>query len=88
MLTIKIGLNIPIASAKGERFLAALSYLIILDFDSCVLSVLEDKQPCYLFYRMDTKNNQGFEWLFIAYSPDHSEVRHRKLLHLVLHRAK
>jgi len=49
------------------------------DFDSCVLSVLEDKQPCYLFYRMDTKNNQGFEWLFIAYSPDHSEVRQKML---------
>lgn len=47
----------------------------VLDFDRCVLSVVEPKQPCYIFYRLDSKNNQGYEWLFIAYSPDESQVR-------------
>ena len=37
--------------------------------------MLEEKDPCYLFYRLDTQNNQGYEWLFISYSPDFAKVR-------------
>uniref|UniRef100_A0A8C0ILU0 Twinfilin-1 n=1 Tax=Chelonoidis abingdonii TaxID=106734 RepID=A0A8C0ILU0_CHEAB len=42
------------------------------DYDSFVLPLLEDKQPCYLLYRLDSQNAQGYEWIFIAWSPDHS----------------
>lgn len=49
------------------------------DFDSCLQSTLEDKVPCYLFYRLDTRNSQGYEWLFIAYSPDTAETRPKML---------
>lgn len=49
------------------------------DYDHLVLSQCEDKQPCYIMYRMDSKNNQGYEWLFIAWSPDFSPVREKML---------
>ncbi|XP_074646814.1 twinfilin-2-like [Tubulanus polymorphus] len=49
------------------------------DYDKCVPRVVEEKMPCYILYRLDTKNNQGYEWLFIAYSPDFSEVRQKML---------
>lgn len=45
------------------------------DFDRCIDQAVEPKKPCYIFYRLDSKNNQGYEWLFIAYSPDDSNVR-------------
>lgn len=44
------------------------------DYDSFVLPLLEDKQPCYVLYRLDSQNAQGYEWIFIAWSPDHSPV--------------
>ncbi|XP_045165992.2 twinfilin-1-like isoform X2 [Mercenaria mercenaria] len=49
------------------------------DYDELVLRQLEDKQPCYIMYRMDTKNNQGYLWIFIAWSPDFSPVREKML---------
>uniref|UniRef100_A0A4X1TSM3 Twinfilin-1 n=2 Tax=Sus scrofa TaxID=9823 RepID=A0A4X1TSM3_PIG len=42
------------------------------DYDSFVLPMLEDKQPCYILFRLDSQNAQGYEWIFIAWSPDHS----------------
>ncbi|KAK7817010.1 hypothetical protein U0070_014353 [Myodes glareolus] len=42
------------------------------DYDSFVLPLLEDKQPCYVLFRLDSQNAQGYEWIFIAWSPDHS----------------
>lgn len=44
------------------------------DYDSFVLPLLEDKQPCYILFRLDSQNAQGYEWIFIAWSPDHSHV--------------
>lgn len=44
------------------------------DYDSFILPLLEDRQPCYLLYRLDSQNAQGYEWIFIAWSPDHSPV--------------
>ena len=44
------------------------------DYDSFVLPLLEDKQPCYVLFRLDSQNAQGYEWIFIAWSPDHSHV--------------
>ncbi|KAL0612267.1 Twinfilin-1 [Plecturocebus cupreus] len=49
------------------------------DYDSFVLPLLEDKQPCYILFRLDSQNAQGYEWIFIAWSPDHSHVRQKML---------
>uniref|UniRef100_A0A667WDX3 Twinfilin-1 n=1 Tax=Myripristis murdjan TaxID=586833 RepID=A0A667WDX3_9TELE len=49
------------------------------EYDSLVLPLLEDDLPCYILYRLDTSNNQGYEWIFLAWSPDHSAVRHKML---------
>ncbi|XP_025064508.1 twinfilin-1 [Alligator sinensis] len=49
------------------------------EYDSFVLPLLEDKQPCYILYRLDSQNAQGYEWIFIAWSPDHSHVRPKML---------
>lgn len=44
------------------------------DYDTLVLPLLDEQQPCYLLYRLDSQNAQGFEWLFISWSPDSSPV--------------
>lgn len=49
------------------------------DYDEFILPLLEDEDPCYLFYRLDSQNNQGYEWLFISYSPDFAKPQ-RKML--------
>lgn len=49
------------------------------DYDKTILPMLEEEDPCYLFYRLDTQNNQGYEWLFISYSPDFAKPQ-RKML--------
>ncbi|XP_074986707.1 twinfilin-2 isoform X2 [Caretta caretta] len=49
------------------------------DYDSFVLPLLDEQQPCYILYRLDTQNAQGFEWLFISWSPDNSPVRLKML---------
>ncbi|KAB0389269.1 hypothetical protein E2I00_019020, partial [Balaenoptera physalus] len=49
------------------------------DYDGAVLPLLDAQQPCYLLYRLDTQNAQGFEWLFLAWSPDNSPVRLKML---------
>ncbi|KAG8439747.1 hypothetical protein GDO86_005790 [Hymenochirus boettgeri] len=49
------------------------------EYDRFVLALLEDKQPCYILYRLDSQNAQGYEWIFIAWSPDHSHVRQKML---------
>ncbi|XP_039196652.1 twinfilin-1 isoform X2 [Crotalus tigris] len=47
------------------------------DYDSFILPLLEERQSCYLLYRLDSHNAQGYEWIFIAWSPDHSPVCNR-----------
>ncbi|KAG9490234.1 hypothetical protein GDO78_005884 [Eleutherodactylus coqui] len=49
------------------------------DYDKFILPLLEDKQPCYILYRLDSQNAQGYEWIFIAWSPDYSHVRQKML---------
>nr|KAF6476741.1 twinfilin actin binding protein 2 [Rousettus aegyptiacus] len=49
------------------------------DYDRVVLPLLDGQQPCYLLYRLDSRNAQGFEWLFLAWSPDNSPVRLKML---------
>jgi twinfilin-like protein len=49
------------------------------DWNSLILPRLEEKQPCYILYRLDSRNDTGFEWVFISYSPDFSPVRQKML---------
>uniref|UniRef100_H2ZMN4 Twinfilin n=1 Tax=Ciona savignyi TaxID=51511 RepID=H2ZMN4_CIOSA len=45
------------------------------DYDKVVSSLLVDKQPCYLMFQLQDKNN----WLFIVFSPDDSPTREKML---------
>lgn len=45
-----------------------------LEWDSYILPLLEDHMPSYILFRLDSTNNQGYEWVFLAWSPDHSAV--------------
>ncbi|XP_030356326.1 twinfilin-2 isoform X4 [Strigops habroptila] len=49
------------------------------DYDAFVLPLLDEQQPCYMLYRLDSQNAQGYEWLFISWSPDSSPVRLKML---------
>uniref|UniRef100_A0A8B9JZ11 Twinfilin-1 n=1 Tax=Astyanax mexicanus TaxID=7994 RepID=A0A8B9JZ11_ASTMX len=49
------------------------------DYNTLVLPLLENDLPCYILYRLDSTNSLGHEWVFIAWSPDHSPVRHKML---------
>ncbi|XP_064374783.1 twinfilin-2 isoform X2 [Dromaius novaehollandiae] len=49
------------------------------DYDAFVLPLLDEQQPCYILYRLDSQNAQGYEWLFISWSPDNSPVRLKML---------
>ncbi|KAG9466996.1 twinfilin-2 [Eleutherodactylus coqui] len=49
------------------------------DYDTFILPLLDDSQPCYILYRLDSQNAQGYEWLFLSWSPDHSPVRLKML---------
>nr|XP_055047612.1 twinfilin-1a [Misgurnus anguillicaudatus] len=49
------------------------------DYDKLLLPVLDEDLPCFILYRLDSTNSLGHEWLFIAWSPDHSPVRHKML---------
>ncbi|KAK3750183.1 hypothetical protein QZH41_015413 [Actinostola sp. cb2023] len=44
-----------------------------------VSPLLESKKSCYLLYRLDSKNEQGYEWLFITYTPDFAPIRDKML---------
>jgi len=44
------------------------------DYDHFLLPLLDPLEPCYILYRLDSKNAQGYEWLFISWSPDQSPV--------------
>ena len=43
------------------------------------LIILSESTPCYMLFRLDSTNNLGYEWLFIAWSPDDSPVRQKML---------
>ena len=48
---------------------------LLWHYDLLVHRSLERAEPCFIMYRLDTKNHSGYEWLFISYSPDNSPVR-------------
>lgn len=50
-----------------------------LDFNECVVKVVDQKSPCYIFFRLDERTNTGFSWLFISWSPDYATVKQKML---------
>ena len=45
------------------------------DLDAMVQPVLEDKKPCYIFFRLDERNaHQNYLWVFMSYTPDFAVV--------------
>ena len=42
---------------------------ISADYDEQVLPVLEEQSCCFIMYRLDTKSSNGYNWVFISYSP-------------------
>uniref|UniRef100_A0A3P8X2K4 Twinfilin n=1 Tax=Cynoglossus semilaevis TaxID=244447 RepID=A0A3P8X2K4_CYNSE len=49
------------------------------DYDRFLLPLLDDQEPCYILYRLDSQNAQGYEWIFISWSPDQSPVKQKML---------
>ncbi|XP_076369845.1 twinfilin-1-like [Tachypleus tridentatus] len=49
------------------------------DYNYFVPELIEDRQPCYLFYRLDTQTDTGYDWVLISWSPDDSPVREKML---------
>ncbi|XP_065911985.1 twinfilin-1-like [Dysidea avara] len=50
------------------------------DYDDMVPGLIEEKNPCYMFYRLDEKNGSGsYVWIFLAYTPDLALVRDKML---------
>lgn len=40
---------------------------------------MEPKSPCYIFFRLDERTNNGYIWLFISWSPDFATVKQKML---------
>ncbi|XP_056886715.1 twinfilin-2 isoform X2 [Takifugu flavidus] len=49
------------------------------DYDRFLLPLLDNQEPCYVLYRLDSHNAQGYEWIFISWSPDQSPVKQKML---------
>ncbi|XP_053302280.1 twinfilin-2 isoform X1 [Pleuronectes platessa] len=49
------------------------------DYDHFLLPLLDDQEPCYILFRLDSQNAQGYEWIFISWSPDQSPVKQKML---------
>ncbi|XP_046706618.1 twinfilin-2 isoform X2 [Silurus meridionalis] len=49
------------------------------DYDHFLLPLLDPQEPCYILYRLDSYNAQGYEWIFISWSPDQSPTRQKML---------
>lgn len=53
------------------------------DYDQFLLPLLTPQEPCYILYRLDSQNAQGYEWIFIAWSPDQSPVCLEQLIDML-----
>jgi len=49
------------------------------DYEKLILPVLEESQPCYILFRLESTINNGYEWLLFTWSPDDSPVRQKML---------
>lgn len=49
------------------------------DWDPVMVITIEDKHPCYVMYRLDSKNSTGYDWVYISFSPDNAPVKQKML---------
>ena len=49
------------------------------DFVEFVNKMFEDKEPCFVLLRLDTFHSNLYDWIFISWSPDNSQVRQKML---------
>jgi len=50
------------------------------DWDRNVIACIEDNKPCYVFYRLDSKNSgENYNWVFIAFCPNEGAVKDKML---------
>lgn len=49
------------------------------EYNALVKPCLEDRMPCYILFRLDSKDDVGYQWLYITYSPDFAPVRQKML---------
>ncbi|XP_051163190.1 twinfilin isoform X1 [Leptopilina boulardi] len=49
------------------------------DYDKMIKPLIEENQPAYILYRLDTKSDSGYDWLFISWSPDTAPIRQKML---------
>uniref|UniRef100_A0A8C5HK47 Twinfilin n=1 Tax=Gouania willdenowi TaxID=441366 RepID=A0A8C5HK47_GOUWI len=49
------------------------------DYDRFMLPLLNNQEPCYILYRLDSQNALGYEWIFILWSPEESPVKQKML---------
>ncbi len=48
--------------------------LLVADYDQLIVPLLDAEEPCYILYKLDSKNNLGHQWIFISYVPDFAPV--------------
>ena len=39
-----------------------------------MLPLLDEREPCYILYRLDSKGSHGYDWLYISYVPEFAQV--------------
>ncbi|EDQ91064.1 uncharacterized protein MONBRDRAFT_31730 [Monosiga brevicollis MX1] len=49
------------------------------DWDNCVLATADEKEPCYMIFRLDSRNASGYEFVLIAWSPDFAHIKKKML---------
>ncbi|KAH8877281.1 Twinfilin-1 [Schistosoma japonicum] len=49
------------------------------DFDSAMRQLLYPASPCYVFYRLDSLNSFGNDWIFINWVPETANVRQKMI---------
>ncbi|KAK4471734.1 hypothetical protein MN116_005134 [Schistosoma mekongi] len=49
------------------------------DFDSTMRQLLYPGSPCYVFYRLDSLNHFGNDWIFINWVPETANVRQKMI---------
>jgi len=49
------------------------------DWERMISPQLHTEQPCYILFRLDEKDNTGFLWIFLSWSPDHAPTRQKML---------
>lgn len=49
------------------------------DFDRSILPLLDPKTASYILYRLDSKNNLGYEWILLTWIPDETHVWQKTL---------